>query len=420
MTHNKRSKHGKNNKHKASSPEVLLVEDAKALKKLCDHLRKAPRIALDTEFIPEHTFKPVLCLVQVATHEICAVIDTLAISNVNPLWEAICRKGCEVIVHAGRAEMDFCLTYAGRLPGRVVDVQLLSGFIGLGYPISYSKLVREIMDVRTATSQTRTDWRKRPLTAAQIRYAAEDVEHLFEIRDRLMKRCRKMRRLDWFQEETARVQENLQSEDAPKWKKTSGSGALEGIQLAVLQELVNWRESRAARLDKPRKRVMADEFLIELSKIQPTDRGQMSASRRLAQFTKAGWMSEVFEAIQRGLDKPRDQWPRRPRRNPHSPQKNDLLPKILGAVVAQIAEERLIAPSLLGTKDDLCKLIEWQRGGASEPPPRLARGWRERICGRPLTEIMEGRLLIGIEQSQQKARLFFAPDTCLDGDSSTK
>jgi ribonuclease D len=396
--------------HQSDPTEDVLVQDDKALQRLCAHLRHAPRIALDTEFIPEKTFTPELCLVQVATEEVRAVVDALAFEDLTPLWEAICRRGCEVVVHAGRAEMDFCLDGAGRLPGRVIDVQLLAGFVGLGYPISHTKLVREVMDLRTESSQTRTDWRRRPLTEAQIRYAVEDVEHLLEIRDRLMRRCREMRRLEWFSEESQRFLELLQGDGDPLWKRTSGSGSLKGRELAVLHHLTLWREERAQRLNKPRKRILADDYLVELARVQPTAHKHMERSRRLAHLGRARWLDDIFDAVERGLAMPEQDWPSRKKKSPHAVQRGDLLLKILTAVVAQIAEDRLLAPTLLGTRDDISQLIEWHRAGSPGDPPRLMRGWRARICGRPLLEVMEGRLLVGVEPHGQQSRLFLAPD----------
>lgn len=409
-TRRRRGRRVEDIKDKAPSLDELLVQDDKALERLCAHLRHAPRIALDTEFIPEKTFTPELCLVQVATEEVRAVVDALAFEDLTPLWEAICRRGCEVVVHAGRAEMDFCEDGAGRLPGRVVDVQLLAGFVGLGYPISHTKLVREVMDLRTESSQTRTDWRRRPLTEAQIRYAVEDVEHLLEIRDRLMQRCRKMRRLEWFQEETQHFLEQYQSQGDPLWQRTSGAGSLKGRELAVLHHLTLWREDRARRLNKPRKRVLTDDYLVELARVQPTSHDHMERSRRLAHLGRARWLEDIFEAVKRGLAMPQDAWPSREKKSPHAVQRGDLLLKILSAVVAQIAEDRLLAATLLGTRDDLCDLIEWHRAGSQGEPPRLMRGWRARICGRPLLEVMEGRLLVGVEPHGQQSRLFLAPD----------
>jgi ribonuclease D len=390
-----------------------LVEDEAGLKKLCGILRHAPRIALDTEFVPEKTFHPVLCLVQVATEEALALVDALAFDDLGPLWEAICRRGCEVVVHAGRAEMEFCLSRGGRLPGRVIDVQLLAGFVGLGHPISHSRLVREVLELDTESSQTRTDWRQRPLSAAQLRYAAEDVEHLFEIRDALMRRCRKMGRLEWFLEESERALAALGEEGEPPWARISGAGALEGRQLAVLAALAAWREERASQLDKPRKHILADDALVDLARLQPTDAAGLHKSRQLAHLAKTRWAEEIFAAIARGRALPREQWPRRSSRSPHAPPRGDLLLKILGAAVSQIAEDCLLAPALLGTQEDIGDLVEWRRAGGQGEPPRLMRGWRARICGRPLVELMEGRLLIGVEPSKQGSRLFFAPDPCV-------
>jgi ribonuclease D len=387
-----------------------LVQDARGLKELCEHLRRAERIALDTEFISEKTYRPRLCLVQLATDELSAVVDPLAFRDLSPLWDAICRPSCELVVHAGRAELDFCLWFGGRLPGRVVDVQLLAGFVGVqGYPLSYAKLSREVLDAKVESSQTQSDWSRRPLSEAQLTYAQEDVLHLLPLRDRLVAEAKRLRRWDWYTEEVERWVGGILKDETPVWQRVQGGGALRGQDLAVLEALAHWREGVARELDRPRRRVLDDDVLVELAKTRPQDDHELERNRRVyGVLGRSPWLDDIYGAIEEGMALPERAWPRHERR-PASNQNDDLLVKILSAVLGQIADERRIAATLVGTKEDLEELLVWHRESLEELP-RLMRGWRADLCGRALADVVHGRLLIGVERTHRQTRLFLTPD----------
>ena len=148
------------------------------LRDYCGELASAPAIAFDTEFVSEHTYRPVLCLVQVAAGGRLAVIDALAVADMKPFWEAIVAAGHQTVVHAGRGEMEFCLHAVERLPERLFDVQIAAGLVGIEYPVGFSTLVQKLLGLPSAKHETRTDWRQRPLSKRQIEYALEDALHL--------------------------------------------------------------------------------------------------------------------------------------------------------------------------------------------------------------------------------------------------
>ena len=162
----------------------LTITSDRQLAEYCEKLAAEPWIAFDTEFVSEHSYRPVLCLAQVATREQVAVIDALEIDDMTPFWEAIAAEGHETIVHAGRGEIEFCIRAVGRQPVDLIDIQIAAGLVGIEYPASYRTLLVRLLDEKPNKDETRTDWRWRPLSERQIRYAVDDARHLVTLRRR--------------------------------------------------------------------------------------------------------------------------------------------------------------------------------------------------------------------------------------------
>ncbi|MEX0977575.1 MAG: ribonuclease D, partial [Pirellulales bacterium] len=150
-----------------------ITSDAQ-LREFCRELADAPAIAFDTEFVSEHTYRPQLCLIQVAAGDRMAVIDPQAVRDVTPFWEWVASPGHDTIVHSGREELLFCLAAVGRPPARLFDVQIAAGLVGYEYPAGYGSLMYKLLGTRLHKGETRTDWRRRPLSSSQISYALDD------------------------------------------------------------------------------------------------------------------------------------------------------------------------------------------------------------------------------------------------------
>ncbi len=152
-----------------------LIASQPAMDELVGHLRAAGRFAFDTEFVSEDTFEPILCLIQVATRDRLAVVDPLAVKDLSGFWDVVNDPEIEVVMHAAGEDLRIGRFQSGRLPARVVDVQVAAALIGFGYPLSLGNLIHGILGVSLPGGETRTDWRRRPLTEAQLRYALDDV-----------------------------------------------------------------------------------------------------------------------------------------------------------------------------------------------------------------------------------------------------
>ena len=169
----------------ADATGAATIINTAQLDRLVAHLRTCGRFAFDTEFVSEDTFEPVLCLIQVATRAETVVIDPLQVHDLSAFWDVVTDPSVQVVMHAAGEDLRICLLRAGKLPLGVFDVQLAAGFIGYSYPLSLVNLVGQVLGISLAGSETRTDWRRRPLSAAQIQYALDDVRHLLDLADHI-------------------------------------------------------------------------------------------------------------------------------------------------------------------------------------------------------------------------------------------
>ena len=175
-----------------------IVTTESELNAVCHRLKKAETIAFDTEFVSEHSYRPQLCLIQVAVPGELVIIDTQAVTEINAFWEALAEPTHETIVHAGRQELVFCLEAIGRPPANLFDVQLAAGMVGMEYPAGYGNLIFRMLGEKPQKGETRTDWRRRPLTDRQLEYALDDVRHLARLRETLGQKLEKLGRTAWF------------------------------------------------------------------------------------------------------------------------------------------------------------------------------------------------------------------------------
>jgi len=170
------------------------LDNASGLQDFCRDIARAESIAFDTEFISEDSYQPDLCLIQVAADGRLAVIDPLAVEDLKPFWDLLSQPTHTTIVHSGREEFRFCVRSGSARPSGWFDVQLAAAFVGLEYPAAYGTLIHKLIGKSVAKGETRTDWRRRPLSRTQLEYALEDVRHLKPMHDILLNRLRDLGR----------------------------------------------------------------------------------------------------------------------------------------------------------------------------------------------------------------------------------
>jgi ribonuclease D len=381
------------------------ITTAEQLSSYCEHLARAKQIAFDTEFVSERTYRPVLCLVQVAADGQLALVDPLAIKDLTPFWEAVSRPGHETIVHAGRGELEFCLQAVGRAPAGLFDVQIAAAFVGIEYPAGYGTLIGKLLGETPNKAETRTDWRRRPLSRRQIQYALDDIRHLPAIRDKLHARLTALGRTGWVREEMAAWQEEVQwamSQD--RWRRVSGNTGLASRSLAIVRELWRWREAEAQRRNCPPRRVLRDDLVIELAKRQSADVKRIEAVRGLDRGDLKRQLPKIAEAIQRGLELAEDECPQ-PVRHETTPQLS-VLGQFLFSALGSACRQLELAPPLVGSPSDIRDWIAHRMGQpGSRRPPRLARGWRAEVVGHLFDDLLAGRLAVRVGDPKSESPL---------------
>jgi len=241
-------------------------------------------VALDTEFMRESTYFPKLCLIQAATSAACAVLDPLALPDLESLWQFLGSRARTKVLHAARQDLEV-LTTATRgqpVPGPIFDTQIAAALLGYPAQIGYGSLVAERLGHTLAKGHTRTDWTRRPLTPEQLQYAEDDVRYLVPLYLDLRDALQAAGRLEWLYEETRELEGlDLQGADpdAP-WRRLKGLERLPPQQRATVKLLAQWREAAAIRHDKPRGWILADDALREIAERMPSSTRDLGGAQR--------------------------------------------------------------------------------------------------------------------------------------------
>jgi ribonuclease D len=379
------------------------------LRQYCTKLADAKTIAFDTEFVSEHTYRPVLCLIQIAADEELAVIDAMTVNDMMPFWEVVASPGHETIVHAGRGEVEFCMAAIGRPPAQLIDVQLAAALAGAEYPAGLGTLLAKFTGEMPAKHETRTDWRRRPLSKRQIEYALDDVRYLRTLRDTIHAQLLDLGRLGWLEEEMAswfaKIEQAMSHE---RWRRVSGNAGLHARGLAIIRELFHWRDTEAQRRDQPARRILRDDLIVELAKRGSADINRIRAVRGMERGDLQRQLPGIAAAIQRGLDLPEEDCPTRIPRE-QVPELS-VLGQFLFAALGSICREAHLSPNLVGTPNDIRDWVAYRIGHARNRPagpPQLARGWRADFVGRLFDDLMAGGLAVHVANPSSDHPLAF-------------
>ena len=376
--------------------ELLTTDDQ--LHELCRRLADASIVALDTEFVSEYSYRPELCLVQVAVDGKLSAIDPYMVGDLTPLWAELAAEGTETVVHAGREEFYFCLQAIGRRPRLWWDVQIAAGMVGMDYPSSYAKLVAGLLGKSLSKGETRTDWRRRPLSRRQLEYAMYDVVHLVPMRDELHRRLDRLGRLDWFEREMTAWQDDVERSKGPqRWRRISGASGLSRRSLAIARELWLWREDEAMRRNCSVRRVLRDDLIVELARRRTADHKRIHAVRGLQRGDLRNKAPQISQAIAAGLQVPDAECPERFRGRP--PGQVQAIAQFLAAALASICRSQNIAPGLVGSVKDVRELVAYHlrlEPSDDNHVPTLACGWRAEIVGKQIEQLLAGKLTIRI------------------------
>jgi ribonuclease D len=387
-----------------------VIDDQSEFDKLCEHIEQAGLVAFDTEFISEYTYQPELCLLQFATAKRWAAVDPFCVKHLDRWWELMADEKTTVVVHGGQAEVRFCLSACRRPPKKLVDVQIAEGLRSRSYPLGYQALVSRVIGKKVHGKETRSDWRRRPLSKEQIHYAVEDVKHLLAVWDRQKRSLAQRHRLAWAEAEFQRLVDELTAELTREgWRRLPGIHRLAPRELAVAAVLFQWRAEEAARRNKPARRILRDDLLLEVARRQPANMHELFATRDMNRTDYKRSADGLLECVQRGLAIPEEELPSRvPSGDNDRGQDEHVLGKLLAIALANRCAEMDVAMSLVGTSADLRQLVRWHVYGEKQGPhPRLTQGWRAEVCGDLLSDVLDGKVTLRVAEPDSDHPLVF-------------
>jgi ribonuclease D len=378
-----------------------LITSESELEGLVAHLRVSGRFAFDTEFVSEETFEPVLCLIQVATRDRLAAIDALAVRDLSAFWEVVIDPAIEVVMHAASEDLRICRFQTGRVPVRVYDVQIAAGLVGFGYPLSLGNLIAQALRIAVVGGETRTDWRRRPLSEPQLRYALDDVRYLLELADALAVRLADWGRTDWAESEFAQFVGAIQNRvEEERWRRLPGLHHLSRRGLETARRLSEWRFEEARRTNRPLRQLLRDDLLVAIAKRQPLSRRDLEALR---DFNRPHLLSkghEILAVIAGSQAVPADQLPEPADRHEEGPGLT-MVVSLLAAALAQCCAQHKVAAGLVGASNDLKSLVRWHTQGRPEGHrPVLAQSWRLDVCGATLLDVLSGHVALRVVDPQ--------------------
>ncbi len=357
---------------------MTIIDSPHELHALAQGLSGAAVLAMDTEFLRERSYRPQLCLVQLASDQSEACIDPLALDDLSPLSSLLSSPGHTKVLHAAGQDLEVLHLRLGILPAPLFDTQIAAALCGLGEQIGYAALVERLFGVQLDKAHSRTDWSRRPLTAEQLRYALEDVRYLPEAHAILEARLDALGRLDWLREDCAALLDPARWTPNPReaWRRIKGWQRLPAAALPRLVELAAWREARASRLDRPRRWVMGDETLIALATRPPSNIHALLHGNALPPALRSA-ADEIMAALEaaRGEASPPPAW---------SPMREDeraRFERLAAALDGQAAALELPASLLLPR-------AELERLARGQTSPDMLAGWRAQLLREPLTNAM--------------------------------
>lgn len=379
----------------------MMIENTKKLADVCKRFEKCEFVTLDTEFIREKTYYPVLCLIQIASKDEAYCIDPLSADlDLAPLLGLLQNKKVLKVFHAARQDVEIFYQLTGKVPDPIFDTQIGAMVCGFNESVSYQQLVQELTGVSLDKSMRYTDWSKRPLSEKQIQYALCDVTHLVHVFEALKSQLKKSGRMAWLKEEMA-VLTNPRTYDVDEstaWQKYK-TPFNKPQQLHVFAKVTEWREKMAKMKNKPRRHILKDEVLLELAAAHPENKQELAQLRGLPNgFEKSSHASEILEVIRQAMaDKSGVYVPSWKRPALTNGQRN--LSELLKFLLSVVAEELGVASKVIATTDDIADFI------LGDKEAKVLSGWRYDVFGKKAEALKEGKISFYFDPKRKKVTL---------------
>ncbi|HZN27922.1 MAG TPA: ribonuclease D [Xanthobacteraceae bacterium] len=372
------------------------ITKTKKLAEACARLAQHPFVTVDTEFLRESTYYPVLCVAQMASPDEAVVVDAIADGiDLAPFFALMGDEKVIKVFHAARQDIEICWHEAGIIPHPIVDTQVAAMVLGYGDSISYDQLVQRITGDTLDKSHRFTDWTRRPLSEAQLAYAISDVTHLRDVYLKLAADLEQRGRSEWMREEMKVLTsaETYRFEPEHAWERLK-TRVRKPKELAVLVEVAAWREREAQARDVPRSRVIKDDVIGDIALQAPTTIERLGGLRSLPRgFERSKWGEAIVEAVKRGLARDPKTLPRLDR--PRGAVNGQATVELLKVLLRMTAERHGVAAKVIATVDDLDRIA----ADDDADVPAL-HGWRRDLFGEKALALKHGRLSLAIEKGR--------------------
>ena len=376
---------------------MQIITTTAGLEELVTRFEQHSYMTIDTEFMRESTFWPILCLVQMATEDESAILDPMAKGiDLAPLFRLLQNQKVLKVFHAGRQDLEIFHHMTGEVPAPIFDTQVAAMVCGFGESVGYDTLASKLTGKAIDKSSRFTDWARRPLSERQLTYAEADVTHLRDIYKYLSAKLKDSGREEWVASEM----EILRSPDTyfipPEnaWMRIKSRNTHAKF-LAILQSIAAWRERQAHRQDIPRNRILRDEALIEIASNPPKNTETLSHVRGIGKKFADGKMGDgLLEAVQKGVNTPPDQAPRLPKKTP-PPKGIGPLMELLRVLLKLRSEENDVAQKLVCSLADLEKIA-----ADDEADVPALKGWRRRVFGEDALRLKHGEIALSCKDGK--------------------
>ncbi|WP_315703548.1 MULTISPECIES: ribonuclease D [unclassified Bradyrhizobium] len=373
-----------------------LITTTADLAAACTRLARHPVITVDTEFLRETTYYPLLCVVQMASPEEALVIDALADGiDLKPFFALMANENVLKVFHAARQDIEIIWHRAGIVPHPIFDTQVAAMVLGYGDSIAYDQLVERITGHRPDKTHRFTDWSRRPLTKEQIHYAEADVTHLRDVFAALDADLKRRQRSDWVSEEMEVLTSPRTYDFHPEraWERLK-TRVRKPKELAVLMEIAAWREQEAQSRDVPRSRVLKDDAIGDIATHAPTSIEKLGNLRSLPKgFERSKWGADIVAAVQRGVARDPASLPKieKPRNNSNGAA----IVELLKVLLRMTSERHAVASKVIATVDDLEQIALDDNADVA-----ALHGWRRDLFGEAALALKHGRLALAIEKGR--------------------
>ncbi len=349
----------------------------------------ADRYAIDTEFHRERTYFPQVALIQLRWEDEIVLIDPLEL-DLTPLAKLL-DSDATCIVHAGVQDLEVLDLSCGSIPNKLFDTQIAAGFVGVP-TASLSSLLDRYLGFSLPKGDRLTDWLRRPLTDDQLRYAASDVEHLFELTDILSEQLDDLNRTEWAVEECTLLKGRPRNRRVPEEAilRIKEARSLKGQTYRVATAVAAWRERRAAEANTPVRQVLSDLGVVAVAQQAPTSVSQLKSLRGVeGRHLRDGADGEILTSVQVGLRMTQEE--PSVKRSPELPRHLRPVVTLVTAWIAQLARDHKLDPALLATRADVEALLK------QDPSCRLTTGWRQDLVGKPISQLVNGDAAVAFD-----------------------